>query len=374
MTGMPLSRCSTSTRLVVQEALNSQSSGGRSIRNPAASRLPRGLLDGRSAPPDRRRASAPGRRAPTARSCRPARRHARRPSAPRGTLQRATRARLLVRLGRRLGSDDGYLLSMRLATFNILHGRVAERRGGRSRRLADAVRIAGSRHPRAAGGRPATAPLPTRRPDGGGRRGDGGGDPPVRRRAVRHARARPGSPPPRAMCRAPPRTGSRCCRATPPGPGRCCACRGSRCASRSTCRAAQGDHGARGAAGGGDRPARHPRRPAGGGQHAPVVRARLGTSAAACGSGATWRRSSGPVLLMGDLNMAGRCRARITGYRSLAQHPTFPLDHPDRQLDHILLRGRLGRVPAAARPRCRCPITGRWWSTSILTGKSGGKG
>ncbi len=59
---------------------------------------------------------------------------------------------------------------------------------------------------------------------------------------------------------------------------------------------------------------------------------------------------SGPVLLMGDLNMTGRLPARITGYRSLAQHPTFPLDPPDRQLDHILLRGRLGEVTSSSAP------------------------
>ena len=34
----------------------------------------------------------------------------------------------------------------------------------------------------------------------------------------------------------------------------------------------------------------------------------------------------------------------MTGYRSLAEHPTFPLDEPDRQLDHVLARGSVGRV------------------------------
>ena len=56
------------------------------------------------------------------------------------------------------------------------------------------------------------------------------------------------------------------------------------------------------------------------------------------------RTVTSPVLLMGDLNMRGDLPQRITGYRSLAAHPTFPLDAPDRQLDHILLRGRLGTV------------------------------
>ena len=58
----------------------------------------------------------------------------------------------------------------------------------------------------------------------------------------------------------------------------------------------------------------------------------------------------GPVLLMGDLNMAGNLPSKITGYRSLARHPTFPLDHPDRQLDHILLRGELGQVTSSSAP------------------------
>jgi endonuclease/exonuclease/phosphatase family metal-dependent hydrolase len=52
----------------------------------------------------------------------------------------------------------------------------------------------------------------------------------------------------------------------------------------------------------------------------------------------------GPVVLMGDLNMPGGRPAQLTGYRSLAEHPTFPVDVPSRQLDHILLRGELGEV------------------------------
>jgi endonuclease/exonuclease/phosphatase family metal-dependent hydrolase len=57
-----------------------------------------------------------------------------------------------------------------------------------------------------------------------------------------------------------------------------------------------------------------------------------------------------PVVLMGDLNMAGSLPARLTGYRSLASHPTFPLADPDRQLDHILARGVLGRVRSTESP------------------------
>jgi endonuclease/exonuclease/phosphatase family metal-dependent hydrolase len=51
-----------------------------------------------------------------------------------------------------------------------------------------------------------------------------------------------------------------------------------------------------------------------------------------------------PTVLMGDLNMEGSRPARVTGYHSLAQHPTFPLDEPDRQLDHVLARGTVGHV------------------------------
>jgi endonuclease/exonuclease/phosphatase family metal-dependent hydrolase len=51
-----------------------------------------------------------------------------------------------------------------------------------------------------------------------------------------------------------------------------------------------------------------------------------------------------PTVLMGDLNMEGSRPARVTGYRSLARHPTFPLEEPDRQLDHVLARGAVGHV------------------------------
>jgi endonuclease/exonuclease/phosphatase family metal-dependent hydrolase len=59
---------------------------------------------------------------------------------------------------------------------------------------------------------------------------------------------------------------------------------------------------------------------------------------------------SEPVILMGDLNMADERPAQITGYRTLARHYTFPIEEPDRQLDHILMRGRLGRVTASSAP------------------------
>jgi endonuclease/exonuclease/phosphatase family metal-dependent hydrolase len=48
------------------------------------------------------------------------------------------------------------------------------------------------------------------------------------------------------------------------------------------------------------------------------------------------------VVLMGDLNLPGSIPTRITGYRPLAAGLTFPAAAPRRQIDHILLRGRLG--------------------------------
>ena len=54
-----------------------------------------------------------------------------------------------------------------------------------------------------------------------------------------------------------------------------------------------------------------------------------------------------PLVLMGDLNMVTPAAARRAGYRSLARHDTFPVVEPDRQLDHILVRGRLGRVTSS---------------------------
>jgi endonuclease/exonuclease/phosphatase family metal-dependent hydrolase len=44
----------------------------------------------------------------------------------------------------------------------------------------------------------------------------------------------------------------------------------------------------------------------------------------------------GPRVLMGDLNMSSRIRSRRMRLRPLATAPTFPLHCPDRQLDHIL--------------------------------------
>lgn len=54
----------------------------------------------------------------------------------------------------------------------------------------------------------------------------------------------------------------------------------------------------------------------------------------------------GPRLLTGDLNMTPKAVRRWSGMRALAEATTFPAEVPDRQLDHILtddprLRGRV---------------------------------
>jgi len=43
-----------------------------------------------------------------------------------------------------------------------------------------------------------------------------------------------------------------------------------------------------------------------------------------------------PTILTGDLNMGARRAGRLTGMRSLATGPTFPVQRPVVQLDHIL--------------------------------------
>jgi endonuclease/exonuclease/phosphatase family metal-dependent hydrolase len=48
-----------------------------------------------------------------------------------------------------------------------------------------------------------------------------------------------------------------------------------------------------------------------------------------------------PVVLMGDLNMPRRTAERLTRMAPLATGETFPADGPDRQIDHLLVRGPL---------------------------------
>jgi endonuclease/exonuclease/phosphatase family metal-dependent hydrolase len=61
-----------------------------------------------------------------------------------------------------------------------------------------------------------------------------------------------------------------------------------------------------------------------------------------------------PVVLMGDLNMGPRRAGRVTRMRAAASEPTFPVDAPTEQLDHILVNGDLH----ASRPKVhRLPIS-----------------
>ena len=107
---------------------------------------------------------------------------------------------------------------------------------------------------------------------------------------------------------------------------------------------AQVDRGSRGAARRRGRTVRHADRRPHRGQHAPVVRPGLGGGCNSTGSLVILLRCGDPVVIMGDLNMPAPQPERISGYSSLTAHPTFPQQLPETQLDHILLRGRLGPV------------------------------
>lgn len=52
------------------------------------------------------------------------------------------------------------------------------------------------------------------------------------------------------------------------------------------------------------------------------------------------RRLPSPRLLLGDLNMPARAAALVSGWRPLARRPTYPAWHPRVQLDHVLLDRR----------------------------------
>jgi endonuclease/exonuclease/phosphatase family metal-dependent hydrolase len=58
-----------------------------------------------------------------------------------------------------------------------------------------------------------------------------------------------------------------------------------------------------------------------------------------------------PRMLMGDLNMAPPTVRRWTGLRPLGEALTFPADVPDRQLDHILTDDDGLRVDRCCAPR-----------------------
>jgi endonuclease/exonuclease/phosphatase family metal-dependent hydrolase len=48
-----------------------------------------------------------------------------------------------------------------------------------------------------------------------------------------------------------------------------------------------------------------------------------------------------PLALIGDLNMERRKAARVSGLRPIAAAATFPAQQPRRQIDHVLVRGGL---------------------------------
>ena len=50
------------------------------------------------------------------------------------------------------------------------------------------------------------------------------------------------------------------------------------------------------------------------------------------------------LLVLGDLNMGPAVARRITGLRPLVSGPTFPAHEPVEQLDHVLARGDVGTV------------------------------
>jgi endonuclease/exonuclease/phosphatase family metal-dependent hydrolase len=59
----------------------------------------------------------------------------------------------------------------------------------------------------------------------------------------------------------------------------------------------------------------------------------------------------GPHVLMGDLNMAPSQAGRLSGLRPLGQAATFPADGPETQLDHILTDDDGLRVSDCCAPR-----------------------
>jgi endonuclease/exonuclease/phosphatase family metal-dependent hydrolase len=62
-----------------------------------------------------------------------------------------------------------------------------------------------------------------------------------------------------------------------------------------------------------------------------------------------------PLALVGDLNMRTAQAARTSGLRPIARAATFPAPHPRRQIDHVLVRGAL-RATGPARA-VRLPLS-----------------
>jgi endonuclease/exonuclease/phosphatase family metal-dependent hydrolase len=59
-------------------------------------------------------------------------------------------------------------------------------------------------------------------------------------------------------------------------------------------------------------------------------------------------RAERPLVLMGDLNLGPRRAVALTGMTPAAAHRTFPAGHPREQLDHILLDGPVTATASAA--------------------------
>lgn len=62
-----------------------------------------------------------------------------------------------------------------------------------------------------------------------------------------------------------------------------------------------------------------------------------------------------PLVVLGDLNMSSRPAVRTSGLTSVATAPTFPAGRPTRQLDHVLVGGPLR--PAGAAEAVRLPLS-----------------
>ena len=226
---------------------------------------------------------------------------------------------------------------MRIATFNILHGRSRLRTTWSTLdRLAACGARAGRRRARAAGGRPATSPARATA-DLTAVAAEAMG-------AVRHRFVAAISGTPGATWMA--ATGTRAARAPPPTASRCCPASRRQLAGGPAAPhpgafpmclpgPQSGDGRPRGAASGDGRAARHPAGAADGREHPPVVRARLEPRSAA-------PARPGPARLPRTAGADGRPQhdaappARWSGLRPLGAAPTFPADVPDRQLDHIL--------------------------------------
>ena len=67
------------------------------------------------------------------------------------------------------------------------------------------------------------------------------------------------------------------------------------------------------------------------------------------------RRAPRPLLLTGDLNMDAAKAARFSGMTPLGDRcPTFPVEAPERQLDHVLADGFTGTARASVK---RLPVS-----------------